>query len=379
MARIVVSSWMVRYPLGGNLSWSLQWLRGLAGLGHDVFLIEKSNYSRANFDPVRNVMTDDPSYGTEVVGRLLAEHGLERRFCYVDEAARYHGMGRGEVEEILRSADALIDIGNHGAWNEEAQSCVRVLVDGEPGFTQMKMVKKQREGAPLVGYHFYYSNGANVGTEHAMCPTAGLQWRPIYNPVCTDLYEYQSPSPNGRFTTVMHWKAHGPFEFDGRQYWQKDVEFEKFLALPARTRAALEVAVGGSYPTERLTAAGWSVRSAREVASSYASYGDYIRASLGEVSVAKHGYVATRSGWFSDRSAAYLASGRPVVLQETGFSRHLPCGLGLFAVRDVEEAAAALEEIQREPRRHAEAARAIALEYLAAERVLSKLLLEIGL
>src|SRR5262245_56824427 len=140
MARIVLGSYMVRYPLGGNLSWALQCLVGLQRLGHDVYFVEKSGYSHSCFDPVRDIMSDDCSYGVAVVGDLLARFGLGGRWCYVDASSRYHGLGRAEVEDILRATDLFIDMGTHGSWLDEAATAkLRVLVEGEPGFTQMKM------------------------------------------------------------------------------------------------------------------------------------------------------------------------------------------------------------------------------------------------
>jgi hypothetical protein len=178
----------------------------------------------------------------------------------------------------------------------------------------------------------------------------------------------------------MNWQSHKDFEFKGVKYGQKDVEFEKFIQLPSRTSIPLEVAVAGrEAPLQRLAKAGWRTRNAQDVTLSVDGYRNYIRASRGEFSVCKHMSVVTRTGWFSERSAAYLASGRPVVMQDTGFSQHLPCGRGLFAVRTVEEAAAALEAIQRDYQRHAQWARDLALTYLDTAKVLSQLMRQLGL
>ena len=140
MARIVVGAYMVRYPLGGMLSLTLQWLLGLRALGHDVYLVEKSAWPGSCFDPVRGVMSDDWAYGYGVVTRLLTRYGLEGRLCYVDADGAYHGLDRPVVEDVIRTADLFIDHGSHGAWFEEASHAgAQVLVDGEPGWRQMKM------------------------------------------------------------------------------------------------------------------------------------------------------------------------------------------------------------------------------------------------
>ena len=381
MARVLVSSYMVRYPLGGNMAWTLQWLVGLQRIGHDVYLLEKTDYPDACFDPARHTMSDDCSYGMRATHELLARFGLDGRWCFVDARGEYHGIRRRAAADLISAADVLIDIGNHGAWLPEADAAnvPTVLVDGEPGYNQMRMEQRGRRGDWLPEYDHYYSNGANIGTPRACAPDAGRTWRPLFNPVVVDLYEVAPPRAGARFTTVMNWQAHQPLEYDGRAYGQKDVEFERFLALPRMTAAPLEVAVSGAAPVDRLQAHGWAVRDAHEVTGSFDCYRDYIAGSLGEFSVAKHVFVGTCSGWFSDRSAAYLAAGRPVVLQDTGFSAHLPCGRGLFAVHTVDEAAAALDEIRTDWPAHSRWAHAIAHEHLSAPKLLSRLLSEVGI
>ena len=380
MARIVVASWMVRYPLGGNLSWTLQWLVGFQKLGHEVYLVEKADAPDSCWDPARGVLGDDAAYGTHAVHALLSPFGLGEHWCFVDVERTYWGCTQSRIESVLRSADLFIDIGNHGAWEEESrQAAVRILVDGEPGATQMKWTNKLASGEALPQFDHYFSNGANVGSAGNTIPTAGKSWRPLFNPVVTDLFDISPPPPDAPFTTVMNWQAHGKLVFQGVTYGQKDVEFQRFIDLPCRTSAALEVAVSGRIPRDELTAAGWRIRSAHDVTISYDAYRDYIAASRGEFSVAKHIYVATHSGWFSDRSAAYLAAGRPVVLQETGFSQHLPCGRGLFAASTPGEAAAALDEISGDYARHSAWAREVAREHLDARVVLRRVLSDLGI
>jgi hypothetical protein len=386
MARIAVNSYLVRYPLGGNLSWALQWVVGLQRLGHDVYVVEKAGYPDACFDLARGVMSDDCSYGVGVVRSLLASFGLQERWCYVDARGQYHGLSRARVEAVVGSADLFLDMGTHGldtegTWLDEAANIpLRVLVGTEPGLTQMRMALKLAAGEPLPQYDVYYTTGLNIGTAQSTAPTAGRRWRPIVDPVVVELFSCQPRLPDAPFTTVMNWQSMAPVTFQGLQYGQKDREFPKFIDLPRRSRVPLELAVaGGHTPTEQLRAAGWRIRRAHQVTASLDSYLAYITASQGEFSVCKHACVATQVGWFSERSAAYLASGRPVVLQETGFSRHLPCGRGLFAVRTVEEAAAAIDEVDGDWERHARWARELACEYLDARKVLGGMLQELGL
>jgi hypothetical protein len=271
-------------------------------------------------------------------------------------------------------------MGTHGAWLGEAVAAGRrVLIDGEPGSTQMKMQNRLDAGESLPKYDAYFSTGRNVGTGHSTAPTAGKAWRPLFHPVVPDVFPPVPPRPGALYTTVMNWQSYAPLTYRGVTYGHKDVEFARFMDLPSLTAAPLEVAVSGKEtPSDRLRAAGWRVRDAHEVTLSFDSFRSYLLSSRGEFAVCKSGYVRHNTGWFSDRGAAYLASGRPVVMQETGFSAHLPCGEGLFAVRTAEEAAGAIAEIERDYPRHSRRAREVAVEYLDARRVLPAFLGELG-
>jgi hypothetical protein len=181
-------------------------------------------------------------------------------------------------------------------------------------------------------------------------------------------------------TTILSWKTKPALPVvGGRTYGGKDVEFRRFFDLPRRVRTPLEIAVSGPAPRDEMTAAGWSVVDAAERSTTMERYRDYIGASRGEWSVAKEAYAASESGWFSCRSACYLAMGKPVVVQDTGFSRHYPTGEGLFAFRDVAEAVAAIETLEQDYRRQCDAARALAERFFRAETVLEKLIHDAGL
>jgi hypothetical protein len=296
-------------------------------------------------------------------------------------AGRYHGLSREQIEEVFQKADLFIDHLRTCEWADEATTArLRVMVDGEPGFTQMQMIEKLESGQPVISFDQYYSVGLNVGSAASSVPTAGKIWHPIVDPVVLELFPCQPTTPNAPFTTVMSWQAHPPIHFEGQVYGQKDLEFPKFIELPRLTTARLEVAIAGKdVPTGQLENHGWRVRNSTEVTATFDSWVQYLQRSSGEFSVCKNVFVATNSGFFSDRSAAYLASGRPVVMQETGFSSHIPCGRGLFAVHTVEEAAAAIDEIRGDYERHSKWAREIAAEYLEAGKVLGRFLHELGM
>jgi hypothetical protein len=381
MARIVVGSYMVRYPLGGMMSWVLQYLAGFHRLGHEVWFVEKSVFDQECYDPVSNLMTDDPTYGLQVVEDLLASVGLRNRLCFVDAGGRYHGRSRAEIEDVFAGADLYVEMGTHDAWVEESQAArMRVFVDGEPGFCQMQWELREEAGERLPEYEAHYTTGRNVGTAASSAPTAGREWRPLFHPVVVDLFPVRPAPEAAPYTTVMNWQSHRPVRYRGREYGQKNREFPRFETLPQRADAPLELAVFGKrVPAERLRDLGWRLRDSHAVTMSFDSFRDYIAASRGEFAVCKNVFVATRNGWFSDRGAAYLASGRPVVMQDTGFGAHLPCGEGLFAVSDVEEAAAAIESIEAGWERHSRAARAIAETHLEASVVLGPFLDELGI
>ena len=376
MARVVVGVYMVRYPLGGMLSWALQYLLGLQQAGHDVTVVEKAHYHDACFDPKRGTMTDDPSAGLSTVRDLLRRFDLEQRLGFIDVHGQTHGLSQAQVDQAFTEADLFIDCGTHGAWLHEAESadCTTVLIDGEPGYTQIRWQKLIDQDKPVPTYDHYFSNGMLLGTDRCSAPTCGRSWGHAFNPVWPALFDGAPPiDPGACITTVMNWKAHGEVVYQGQTFGQKDIMFRDYLDLPSLTGASLSVAVAGSAPIDQLKAHGWRVEHGHKVTADFDTYRRHIHGSLAEFSVCKHVFVALHTGWFSDRSAAYLASGRPVILQDTGFSKVLPCGEGLFAVTSLEQAAAAIEAVRSDPARHAKAARQIARDYLSADRVMSEL------
>lgn len=375
-------SFAVRHPVGGVLSNNLQFLTGFRRLGHDVYLLEKAGYDESCFDPERRVTSDDCSCGIGRIAQLLDRHDLHGKWCYVAADGSYHGMSRSNVGSVIARADLFIDRGLHRSWDDEtAEVPVRVLLDPDPGFRQVKLARAVAEGRPLPRYDAYYTYGHNIGTRRSAAPTAGLRWRHLFHPVDTALYRPGPlPAAGAPWTTVMNWRALERVEYAGRVYGMKDAQFHHFEDIPTRVSVPMEVAVEGrSVPEDRLRASGWRVVSALDAAASYATYHNYLRRSFGEFSVVKDVYRRLRVGWFSDRSAAYLAHGRPVVVQSNGIGGHLPIGEGLFEVEDVEEAVEAIEQVGRDPARHSAAARRIAEEHLDSRVVLGRFLDELGI
>lgn len=380
MATVVLTSYMVRHPLGGVLASNLQLIWGLSRLGHEVFVFETAGYPRSCFDPVRRESGDDCSYGVRVVAEMLERMGYSGRLCFVDSEGAYHGLTRNQVLDVFARCDLFIDRGDHRAWTEESALVpVRVLVDPDPGYRQVKLFDEAARGASLPSYDAYYTYGYNVANGKSYAPTAGLDWRHMFHPVDTARFDQAPVPPGAPFTTVMNWTSHKPVEYAGASYGMKDVEFERYIDLPRHTGTVLEVAVEGKdVPRNRLREHGWRIRQAVDVTSTLEAYIEYIRASAGEFSVVKEVYRGLNVAWFSDRSAAYLAMGRPVVIQDNGLGDILPTGEGLFSVSSASQAADALEAIRVAPERHSRAAREIAAQYLDTEPVLSRFLAELG-
>jgi hypothetical protein len=378
MKRVIIASWMVRYPLGAVMSWTLQYLSGFRRLGWEVTFVERAGYPASCFDPDLKLMSDDCATGVRAVGSLLDAHGFGTDWCFVDARGNHHGLDEDELRRRFRTADVFLDMGML-EWQEEAAGVpVRVWIDGEPGWTQIRL---SEPGADRPDFDRYFTVGMNVGTPRSPAPTAGMTWEHIHDPVDTRLVP-RSPrrATPARMTGVMNWQSHGTVEHEGVVYGQKDREFPAFAELPTRVGAQMELAVAGeSAPRDALRNLGWVVSDPHAATASYERFLTYIEDSAGEFAITKHVFVALRTGCFSDRSALYLARGRPVVMVDTGFGEHLPTGCGLFAVNKVDEAAAAVDAILTNPDAHARAARDIAREYLDTDVVLGRFIAALGL
>jgi hypothetical protein len=265
-------------------------------------------------------------------------------------------------------------------WLEELRDCqTRIFVDIDPGFTQFKMSPTPSPScagyASPYDFNFHFSFGERIGKPDCPIPTHGLYWHPFRQPLARELIQPRYTPEAKRFTTVMSWAAYGSVDYHGVTYGQKNIEMLKFLDLPQRAGNVFEIALGGvGAPSEQLEAAGWTITEALAATQSVDAYLDYLGKSRGEFSVAKNGYVKTCCGWFSDRTVAYLASGKPVIVQDTGFSEFLPCGEGLFAFQTTADVVGAVEQIGEDYERSCRAAKGIAEEYFDSDKVLRAML-----
>lgn len=379
MARILVNNSMVRFPMGGMNLWAITWVVGLHRLGHDVYLLDDTGGDGTCFDNHQKKWTRDCSYGTRVVKDLLKRYDLEDRWAFTDFDGKCHGLPRAQVDELFRTADVFIDLESTTSFERTGDIPLRIFIDNEPGWGQISLVKKMEKGKELREYDHYYTIGLNIGSDTCAVPTGGIEWRHVMTPVLLDHSDHHTHPLNSRFTTVMNWHPSAKtYEYKGMVYGKKGMEFERFMALPQLINEDIEVAVSGHPPIERLKQNGWMVRDANEVARSVDTFRDYIKNSKGEFSIAKNSFVETQCGWWGDRAGVYLSYGKPVVLQDAGFSKHIPCGEGLLAVNNVEEAAEAIAEINADYKRHCRAARALADEYLDVEKVMHRMLRELN-
>lgn len=367
-----------RYPLGG-IGWqALHYVIGLSRLGHDVYYVEDSG--APPYDPRIKSVVEDSTYARAFLADVMGRFGLSDRWCYVDSVAGvHHGLSRERLARLYRETDAVFNVCGATRLREEHMHCpVRVYLETDPVFEQIRVAEDDRRAIDdLQDHTHHFTYGENLGQPDSPIPLEKFAWRPTRPPVIPDLWEATCNPAAERFTTVATWKNVGKdIGFRGETYyWSKHVNFLRVADLPRRTRQPLELALEVDDPKARdlMAGHGWFLTDAFESSRDLVTYQQHIYRSRGEFTVSKDLVVRTRSGWFSDRSVCYLAAGKPVVTQETGFSKYVPAGAGLLAFSTVQEAAAALDEVNRDYAFHSRAARRIAEEYFAADRVLERL------
>jgi hypothetical protein len=372
MARIIVTGYMIRYPVAGNVWAFFSYILGLKRLGHEVFYLEESGWTNSVYDPRKQEWQDDPKVGIDVVKALMVEHKIEIPLYYINrDSGQVWGGTWKQIKQALNETDLLLNIGGVSWLPEYRLARRRAFVDMDPFFTQIG-----KFGAEAINeYQAYFTYGGNIGKSDCTIPTHGIDWCPTVPPVVVDSWSYALPAGNAPFTTIANWNAYGNVIFNGQVYAQKREEFLRFTDLPKLTSQKLELALSGIDSEEKseLKNAGWLIREAAEVGVSLKSYENYILSSKGEFSVGKNAYVKTNSGWFSDRSVCYLAAGLPVILQNTGFTDWLPFG-GILAFSSVNEAVDCIEKVNADYLSFRKAAREIADRVFNYKVVLPRLL-----
>jgi hypothetical protein len=366
---------------GGEAWIRMSWVVGLRRLGIDAWLVEDLD-SRTCTDRAGAPAAVRDSYNLAYFDAVVAGFGLtERAVLRVDGGAATHGAGAGALAALAERAELVVNIGGHLPAAVLFPRARRVYVDIDPGWTQWWHASRN-PGARLEGHHAFYTIAENIGTPRCPIPTGGLEWRTIRQPVVlADWPVTPGPGP-GRFTTVATWR--NPFgPVGGGGLGAKHHEFRRFVELARTSEATYELALRidpGDRADRRLLAAnGWLVVDAAEVVRTPADFQAYVQGSGAEFSLAQGVYAHTASGWFSDRSLRYLASGRPVLVQDTGLGEHYPVGEGLVTFESLAGARDGEARIEADYPAHAAAARAIAERYFDSDLVLGRLLDEAGI
>jgi hypothetical protein len=385
VARIVLAGYLVRQPLGGYAWQAAHYLLGLRALGHDAWFYEDTAHYPPAYNPETNEFGAHYDYGVRAAGDFLARLGLGDRWVFADVGRGVeHGPGAGHADRLLREADLLVNLaGVNRIAPERRAGRPAIYIDIDPAYTQIRAAQGDATLRAVLDEHAaLFTVGENIGTGRSLVPTGGYTWHATRQPIVLEHWEQEAP-PGAAYTTVGTWDAKGrDISFGGDTFrWRKRTEWLRCLDLPARTGAQFEVAmdvdtVPGDAPV--LGAHGWRIVDPRRLSADPWRYRDYLRASRGEFTVAKDINIRLRSGWFSDRAACYLAAGRPVVNQDTGFGDVLPLGPGLHTFHTVTEAADAIRAIESNYPAASAHARAVAQEYFDAPKVLAHVLSTAG-
>ncbi|MEJ7783744.1 MAG: hypothetical protein WKF96_03000 [Solirubrobacteraceae bacterium] len=374
--RLVLAGIVGRYPVGGVTWCALQYIAGFQRLGYDVFYLEDTG--ECNFDPTTNAIATDPSYAVSYLREHLASVGLQDRWAYVDYEGGYHGRTRAEVIKACTDADLMVNVSG-GCWfaREEYAGLPKIFIDTDPGFTQQAIADAGDSWYRDVfdAHDALFTFALAVNSPHCSLAPTPFTWHPTVQPVVIDYWPLVPPPDDAPFTTILSWTIDS---FPGMGKGKGD-ELLRMIDLPARTGESILLAVAGRPPSDVLLEHGWELTDAVQATRDPATYRRFVQSSKAELGFAKAMYVETHSGWFSDRTQCYLASGRPALVRETGFSDFLPVGEGLLSFDSVDGILAGVEEINGNYAHHAERARAFAVEHFEAERVLGSLLATAGL
>lgn len=375
--RIIALGYIVRWPLGGMIWSNLHFLMGLRDLGHDVYYLEDSDDYASCYDPARCRTDTNPRYGLSFAAKVLGPLGFGERWGFHDaHTSTWHGPLAGKVPAITHSADVVLNLACANplrSWLHDIPR--RIYLDEDPAFTQIRLLTDDQARQRALEHNMFATFGENIPGGTARLPVDGLSWLPARQPVFLPAIPMAMPCPAGKFTTVMQWQSYRTLRFDGVRYGVKAESFEPLIDLPARAGPFFEIALGGtSAPRSLLRKKGWSIVNPLPLSCDPWTYETFIRQSKAEFGLAKEAYTVANTGWFSERSACYLAMGKPVLAQETGFSNWLKAASGVVPFASLDEACAGVQAIKERYTEHCQAARAVAEEYFDSRKVLSRLL-----
>jgi hypothetical protein len=378
---ILVSGMIAADPHQGGATWAvLQYVLGLQQLGHDVYFVEP--VPRASVLPKGAPLAE--SENARYFESIVADFDLRARSALLLAGTKEtFGLRYDELRRLAHRTDLLINIS--GMLTDEALTApipIRVYLDLDPAFNQLWSAT-QGVNMRFGGHTHFVTIGQAIGEPGCRVPECGLRWLKMLQPVVLNRWPVASGITFDGFTTIANWRGYGSIEHEGTQYGQKAHSWRNLFSLPGRTHekfvAALAIHPDETHDLAALASNGWQLLDPAEVAATPRQYQRFIQGSKAEFGVAKSGYVVSRCGWFSDRSVCYLASGRPVLAQQTGFTRCLPVGDGLFAFENVENVLEAIEELQRDYPRHACSARRMAEEFFDSNKVLGGMLDAVGI
>jgi GT2 family glycosyltransferase len=384
--KIVLLGMLTSFPVPGMVWLTMQYLVGLRRLGYDVFYVEAHSRVPSTFSRERGDLAT--AAAAAYIDRTLSDFGFGGNWAFhaLHDDGTVYGLSRERLRGLYRSAELILNL--HGGTEplpEHSETGRLVFLETDPVELELEISRGDVRALEYLKAHSaFFTWAENLGSADCrLPPPEGFDFRPTRQPVVLDFWHPYASGDGDRFTTVANW--HQPWRnvlFQGETYtWSKHYEFLKLLEIPRRTSERIELALTGFTESDRrlLVDHGWSVVEARRAAGTVETYRRYVTASRGEVTVAKDQNVRLRTGWFSDRSATYLAAGRPVVTQDTGFGSVLPTGAGLFAFTTPDDVVEAVEQIAADPIRHRREAFAIAREHFDARVVLTNLLAELSL
>jgi hypothetical protein len=386
--RIVVMGFMGSMPIAGVIWQHVHYIVGLRRLGHEVFYIEDS--ARLPYNPETFEVNNEFDYASQLLDRLSREFDFKNNWAF---CARYlkenptAGLSLKRIRALYREADAILNICGTQEFNDDLAQSDRILyIESDPGVEQIKIDKRVRSTIAYLRKHrALFTFGENIGTKNFPVPLHDFKWWPTRQPVVTDLWKTnRGPEPTAIFTSVANWSTSGlkDISWRGKKYlWSKSREFLRFVAAPKKSGENFELAtdIKDGKTRNKFLRNGWRFTSPLQMSVDYWLYRDYVRRSKGEFTVAKDQYVRLNTAWFSDRSACYLAAGRPVIMQETGFTKIFGGNAGLLSFRSLEEIVEGVKMINGDYAKHSRAARNLAREYFEAEKVLRSLLERAGI
>lgn len=381
---LILAGIIGRYPVGGVTWCAIQYIAGFQRLGYEVFYLEDTG--ECGFDPGSNAITKDPSYSINYIHRHLEMVGLQDSWAYVDHTGCFHGKSRQQVADFCGEAQVMVNLSG-GCWfaRPEYEGLQRIFIDTDPGFTQRNIAEGRTMDANWTGYGSYadffsahktlFTFALNVGSPTCCLPETEFCWHPTMQPLVLEFWPIAPPPPQAPYTTILSWRNDS---FSGMGMG-KSSEILQMIDLPSKSPQRILLAIAGRAPTDLLSQHGWELTDAVAATIDPFAYQAFIQSSRAEVGFAKAMYVETHSGWFSDRTQCYLASGRPALVRDTGFSMILPIGEGLLTFTSEQEIICGMEEIERDYSHHSRRAREIAEDYFSADKVLRNLLHIAGL